>query len=71
MLHRAAEGGGGGIEAEIADLLDWAEENDIIKRDVHTTLMKEFSDKVNIQGCGYVNVNKLLLLMILMLLLRI
>merc|ERR1712038_400154 len=34
MLHRAIEGGSG-IETEVADLLEWAEENDIIKRDVH------------------------------------
>lgn len=45
MLHRAAEGGGG-IETEVADLLEWAEENSIIERDVHATLMKEFSRRI-------------------------
>ena len=45
MLHRAAEGGGG-VEIEVADLLEWAEENNIIKRDAHATLMKEFSRRI-------------------------
>ena len=45
MLHRAAEGGGG-METEVADLLDWAEDNSIIEREVHSTLMKEFSRRI-------------------------
>ncbi len=45
MLHRAAEGGGG-MEAEVADLLDWAEDNNVIKRDVHAIVMKEFSRRI-------------------------
>ena len=45
MLHRALEEGGG-IETEIANLLEWAEEKKIIKKDVHATLMKEFSRRI-------------------------
>lgn len=45
MLHRAIEEGGG-IETEVANLLEWAEEKNIIHRDTHATLMKEFSRRV-------------------------
>jgi len=45
MLHRALEEGGG-IETEVANLLEWAEDKKIIKKDAHTTLMKEFSRRV-------------------------
>lgn len=45
MLHRAAEEGGG-VETEMAKLLDWAEERHIIDRSVHSTLMKEFSRRI-------------------------
>jgi len=45
MLHRALEEGGG-IETEVANLLEWAEEKKIIKRDAHATLMKEFSRRI-------------------------
>ena len=36
MLHRAADDGGG-VETEMAKLLDWAEERHIIDRKVHAT----------------------------------
>lgn len=45
MLHRALEEGGG-IETEVANLLEWAEEKKIIMKDTHTTLMKEFSRRI-------------------------
>jgi diacylglycerol kinase (ATP) len=45
MLHRALEEGGG-IETEVANLLEWAEEKNIIQRDTHATLMKEFSRRI-------------------------
>lgn len=45
MLHRALEEGGG-IETEVANLLEWAEEKKIIERDVHALLMKEFSRRI-------------------------
>ena len=45
MLHRSAKGGGG-METEVADLLEWAEEKKIIQRDVHAILMKEFSRRI-------------------------
>lgn len=45
MLHRALEEGGG-IETEVANLLEWAEEKNIIERDAHASLMKEFSRRI-------------------------
>lgn len=45
MLHRAADDGGG-AETEMAKLLDWAEERQIIDQNVHATLMKEFSRRI-------------------------
>eukprot|EP00557_Chaetoceros_sp_GSL56_P012366 CAMPEP_0176479938 /NCGR_PEP_ID=MMETSP0200_2-20121128/2013_1 /TAXON_ID=947934 /ORGANISM="Chaetoceros sp., Strain GSL56" /LENGTH=957 /DNA_ID=CAMNT_0017876029 /DNA_START=209 /DNA_END=3080 /DNA_ORIENTATION=+ len=45
MLHRALEEGGG-IETEVANLLEWAEEKKIIQRDTHAILMKEFSRRI-------------------------
>lgn len=45
MLHRALEEGGG-IETEVANLLEWAEEKKIIMKDTHDTLMKEFSRRI-------------------------
>jgi len=45
MLHRALVEGGG-IETEVANLLEWAEEKNIIERDTHATLMKEFSRRI-------------------------
>ena len=45
MLHRAAADGGG-IETEVGDLLEWAEERQIIDKNVHATLMKEFSRRI-------------------------
>lgn len=45
MLHRALEEGGG-IETEVANLLEWAEEKKIIQRDAHAILMKEFSRRI-------------------------
>lgn len=45
MLHRALEEGGG-IETEVANLLEWAEDKRIIDRNSHVTLMKEFSRRI-------------------------
>mmetsp|Transcript_6615 Transcript_6615/g.18486 ORF Transcript_6615/g.18486 Transcript_6615/m.18486 type:complete len:1177 (-) Transcript_6615:1413-4943(-) len=45
MLHRAAAEGGG-IETEVGSLLEWAEERKIIDKNVHATLMKEFSRRI-------------------------
>jgi hypothetical protein len=45
MLHRSADESGG-VETEMAKLLDWAEERQIIDRNVHSTLMKEFSRRI-------------------------
>jgi len=45
MLHRATEEGGG-VETEVAKLLDWAEENTIINHVAHETLMREFSRRI-------------------------
>ena len=45
MLHRAAADGGG-VETEVGDLLEWAEERQIIDKNVHATLMKEFSRRI-------------------------
>jgi hypothetical protein len=45
MLHRSADESGG-VETEMAQLLDWAEERKIIDRDVHTILMREFSRRI-------------------------
>ena len=44
MLHRAETSGG--VESEVSELLEWAEENDLIQRDVQAKLMKEFSRRV-------------------------
>jgi Diacylglycerol kinase accessory domain len=45
MLHRSADESGG-VETEMAKLLDWAEERKIINRNVHGILMKEFSRRI-------------------------
>lgn len=45
MLHRSADESGG-VETEMAKLLDWAEDRKIIDRDVHSVLMKEFSRRI-------------------------
>lgn len=45
MLHRSHDESGG-VETEMAKLLDWAEERRIIDRNVHSTLMKEFSRRI-------------------------
>mmetsp|Transcript_12865 Transcript_12865/g.17226 ORF Transcript_12865/g.17226 Transcript_12865/m.17226 type:complete len:272 (+) Transcript_12865:2616-3431(+) len=45
MLHRATNEGGG-VETEMAKLLDWAEERKVIDRNVHSVLMKEFSRRI-------------------------
>lgn len=45
MLHRSNDESGG-VETEMAKLLDWAEERQIIDRNVHSTLMKEFSRRI-------------------------
>jgi ATP-dependent exoDNAse (exonuclease V) beta subunit len=44
-LHRSHDESGG-VETEMAKLLDWAEERQIIDRNVHATLMKEFSRRI-------------------------
>lgn len=45
MLHRSADESGG-VETEMAKLLDWAEDRRIIDHDVHAVLMKEFSRRI-------------------------
>ena len=45
MLHRSADESGG-VETEMAKLLDWAEDRQIIDRNVHSILMKEFSRRI-------------------------
>eukprot|EP00543_Licmophora_paradoxa_P017102 CAMPEP_0202460794 /NCGR_PEP_ID=MMETSP1360-20130828/45970_1 /ASSEMBLY_ACC=CAM_ASM_000848 /TAXON_ID=515479 /ORGANISM="Licmophora paradoxa, Strain CCMP2313" /LENGTH=388 /DNA_ID=CAMNT_0049082603 /DNA_START=266 /DNA_END=1432 /DNA_ORIENTATION=- len=45
MLHRSPDESGG-VEQEMSKLLDWAEEKEIITRDVHNTLQKEFSRRI-------------------------
>jgi hypothetical protein len=45
MLHRSADDSGG-VETEMAKLLDWAEDRSIIDRNVHSVLMKEFSRRI-------------------------
>mmetsp|Transcript_10105 Transcript_10105/g.14823 ORF Transcript_10105/g.14823 Transcript_10105/m.14823 type:complete len:873 (+) Transcript_10105:124-2742(+) len=45
MLHRSPFESGG-VETEMAKLLDWAEDRKVINRDVHTVLMKEFSRRI-------------------------
>mmetsp|Transcript_21035 Transcript_21035/g.27652 ORF Transcript_21035/g.27652 Transcript_21035/m.27652 type:complete len:265 (+) Transcript_21035:592-1386(+) len=45
MLHRSPDESGG-VETEMAKLLDWAEEKGHIDRSVHGTLMKEFSRRI-------------------------
>ena len=42
MLHRSKDG----VETEMSKLLDWAIEGDIIDGTVHSTLMKEFSLRI-------------------------
>jgi diacylglycerol kinase (ATP) len=43
MLHRSADDG---VETEMSQLLDWAEERRLIDSHVHTILMKEFSRRI-------------------------
>lgn len=45
MLHRSAEDSNG-VETEMAKLLDWAEDRDLINNRVHGILMKEFSRRI-------------------------
>jgi hypothetical protein len=45
MLHRSPDESGG-VETEMAKLLDWAEERKIIDRSAHATMMKEFSRRI-------------------------
>merc|ERR1711957_181284 len=45
LLHRATEEGGG-VEAEVAKLLNWAEEKKIIDHVAHQTLNREFSRRI-------------------------
>lgn len=49
MLHRALEEGGG-IEMEVANLLEWAEEESYISREAHSVLMKEFSKRIEVKN---------------------
>ena len=44
MLHRSTDDGG--VETEMSKLLDWAEERQLIDRQVHSILMKEFSRRI-------------------------
>ena len=44
MLHRSADDGG--VETEMARLLEWAEARKMIDSHVHTLLMKEFSRRI-------------------------
>lgn len=44
MLHRSEDENG--VETEMAKLLDWAEERKLINSNVHYTLMKEFSRRI-------------------------
>ena len=43
MLHRSKDG----VETEMSKLPDWAIEGDIIDGTVHSTLMKEFSLRID------------------------
>lgn len=45
MLHRSADESGG-VETEMAKLLDWAEDRKVIDRNVHSVLMKEYSRRI-------------------------
>jgi len=45
MLHRSPDESGG-VETEMAKLLDWAEERHIIDQSAHATMMKEFSRRI-------------------------
>lgn len=45
MLHRSPDESGG-VETEMAKLLDWAEERDVIDRATHNALMKEWSRRI-------------------------
>uniref|UniRef100_A0A7R9ZRF4 Diacylglycerol kinase accessory domain-containing protein n=1 Tax=Craspedostauros australis TaxID=1486917 RepID=A0A7R9ZRF4_9STRA len=45
MLHRSANENIG-VETEMANLLDWAQEKSYINEDVHATMMKEFSRRI-------------------------
>ena len=45
MLHRSADHSNG-VETEMANLLDWAEDKGLIDGQVHGALMKEFSRRI-------------------------
>ena len=45
MLHRSADDSNG-VETEMAKLLDWAEDRNLIDSKVHAALMKEFSRRI-------------------------
>lgn len=45
MLHRSADDSNG-VETEMANLLDWAEDRKLIDDRVHAVLMKEFSRRI-------------------------
>jgi len=45
MLHRSAVDSNG-VETEMANLLDWAEDKKLIDETVHAALMKEFSRRI-------------------------
>ena len=45
MLHRSADDSNG-VETEMANLLEWAEEKKLIDDRVHAALMKEFSRRI-------------------------
>jgi len=44
MLHRSVDDGG--VETEMSELLDWAEERKVIDEKTHEVLMKEFSRRI-------------------------
>ncbi|GAX10008.1 diacylglycerol kinase [Fistulifera solaris] len=44
MLHRSVDDGG--VETEMSQLLDWAEERHLIDGQVHSILLKEFSRRI-------------------------
>ena len=44
MLHRSEDKNG--VETEMAKLLDWAEERNLIDQNVHKTLTKEYSRRI-------------------------
>jgi hypothetical protein len=45
MLHRSADDSNG-VETEVANLLDWAEDKKLIGDTIHGALMKEFSRRI-------------------------